>query len=162
LDTNFSRKGVKMARIYSRSKGKAGSKKPLVFTKPTWIRYSEKEINMLVLKLAKDELTPSQIGLVLRDRYGIPDIKNIIGKSVTDILKEKKMLPDIPEDLYALLKRASKIINHLEQNKQDQTAKRGRIITESKIRRLSKYYKKTGMLPKGWKYNPDQLKLIVS
>jgi len=150
-----------MARIYSRSRGKAGSKKPLVFNKPTWLRYSEKEINMLILKLAKDELTPSQIGLVLRDKYGVPDVKNILGKSITDILKDKKMLPELPEDLYALLKRALVIITHLEQNKQDQTAKRGLIITESKIRRLSRYYKTQGTLPKGWKYNPDQLKLIV-
>jgi len=39
--------------------------------------------------------------------------------------------------------------------------KRSLQLTEAKISRLSKYYKKTGKLSKGWKYNPEKAKLLV-
>ena len=145
-----------MARKYSRKKGKAGSHKPSQPNVPSWVRYGEKEIELLITKLAKENKNSSQIGIVLRDKYGIPNAKMITKKAITHILKEKKLLSEIPEDLLALIKRSVAINKHLERNKKDETAKRGLILTESKIRNLIKYYKKTGKLPSEWKYDPKR------
>lgn len=150
-----------MARMYSRAKGKSGSKKPLERIKPSWLRYTSKELEILIAKLAKEGKTPSQIGLLLRDVYGVPDVKVVMQKSITQILKEKNLLKPIPEDLLFLIKKAVAIRNHLEKNKKDMSAKRGLIITESKIYSLAKYYKRTGKLPVEWKYDPESAKLMV-
>ncbi|HHI03984.1 MAG TPA: 30S ribosomal protein S15 [Candidatus Woesearchaeota archaeon] len=150
-----------MSRMYSGRKGKAGSTKPSKPTKLSWIRYKSKEIELLIAKMAKDEKTSSQIGLFLRDVYGIPNIKQVTGKSITSILKEKNLLSKIPEDLMALIKRSIALKKHLELNKHDMPAKRGLELTEAKIRKLVKYYKKTKKLEKDWKYDPDKIKLLV-
>ncbi len=150
-----------MARMYSRKKGKSGSKKPIKPTVPTWARYKEKEIELLIVKLTKEGHSPSEIGIILRDTYGIPDEKRVTGKKITKILKEKGLQTKIPSDLTALIKKAVKIIKHNEENKKDRTAKRGLQLTESKIKRLTKYYKKTGRLPSEWKYDASKIKLIM-
>ncbi|HIH31728.1 TPA: 30S ribosomal protein S15 [Candidatus Woesearchaeota archaeon] len=150
-----------MARKYSGAKGKAGSKKPIKKTVPSWNRYSAKEAEMLILKLQKEGQSPSQIGLHLRDVYGIPDIKVLCGKSITKILDDKKSLNPMPEDLLALIKKLIMIKKHLEENKQDKVALRGMQITESKIQRLIKYYKRTGRLAKDWTYDVSKAKLYV-
>lgn len=150
-----------MARMHSRKKGKSGSKKPSKQSKPTWLRYNEKEIEQIVVKLAKEDKTASQIGTILRDSYGVPNVKVILHKKIAQILKENKLLDEIPEDLIALVKKEILIAKHLELNKRDMAAKRGLQLTESKIHRLSKYYKNTGRLPKDWKYSREQAKLLI-
>ena len=149
-----------MARMYSRSKGKHGSKRPL---NPSfsWVKYTQKEIEQLIIKLAKSEKTPAQIGLILRDSYGIPDIRKLAGKKVKKILEENKIKAKIPEELTALIKSEINLEKHLGKNKHDQVAKRGLILTESKIHRLVKYYKKTGRLPKEWKYDSSKARLVI-
>jgi small subunit ribosomal protein S15 len=143
-----------MARMHSRDKGVSGSKKPFKKTVPTWIRYKPKEVELLIGKMANEDKTPSQIGLYLRDTYGIPDVKTLTGKSITKILKEKKLTPEVPEDLRSLIRKAALIRKHMEDNKQDKPAFRGLQLTESKIKRLVKYYKTSGRLPVDWKYDP--------
>ncbi len=150
-----------MARMHSRKKGKSGSTKPSEKSKLSWIRYKPKEAELLVVKLSKEGKTPSQIGLFMRDVYGIPDIKLVTGKSITAILNEKSLLSKIPEDLMALIKRSVKLRKHLGPNKQDVSAKRGLELTESKIRRLVKYYKNSGKLEQSWKYDREKIRLLV-
>jgi len=150
-----------MARKYSGAKGVAGSKKPIKKVIPSWNRYGAKEVEMLILKLQREGQTPSQIGLHLRDVYGIPDVKTLCSKSITQILSEKKSLGPLPEDLQAMIKKLIMIRKHLEENKLDQVAKRGLMITESKVQRLAKYYKRTGRLPQDWKYDVSKAKLYV-
>src|SRR3989338_410320 len=150
-----------MARMHSRKRGKAGSKKPLKKITPTWIRYKEKELEFLILKLAKEGKSPSQIGMMLRDTYGIPSTRVITKKRITNILKEKKILPEIPEDLMALIKKSVLITKHLKENSKDETAKRGLVLTESKIGRLVKYYKKTCRLNSDWKFETKKVELFV-
>jgi len=150
-----------MARKYSRRKGKSGSKKLYKKTIPKWERYKEKEIELLIVKLAKEGKSASQIGLHLRDIYGVPDVKLITKKKIGDILKQNNVLPEIPEDLMALMKKAVHIKKHLEQNKKDMTALRGMQLTESKINSLIKFYKKNSRLPENWKYDLDKTKLLV-
>ncbi|MBN2423174.1 30S ribosomal protein S15 [Candidatus Woesearchaeota archaeon] len=150
-----------MARMHSRKKGKSGSKRPDKSIVHSWVRYKPKEIELLIVKLAKQGKKPSQIGLHLRDTYGIPDVKIITKKKITDLLEKKNISPKIPEDLMFLLKRVVSLQKHIETNKKDRVAKRGLLLTESKIRRLVKYYKKSGKLPASWKYNPKQVTLLI-
>ncbi len=151
-----------MARMHSRKKGNAGSKKPIRKAAPTWVRYQAKEVELLVAKVAKEGKTPSQTGVVLRDSYGVPDVKKVTGKSISATMKEKNLLPQIPENLMALIKKSVMIKKHLEGQKHDMTAKRGFELTDSKIRRLVKYYKREKMLPQEWSYDPEKVKLIIS
>ena len=131
-----------MARMHSRKRGKAGSKKPMKKVLPIWVRYKSKELELLIIKLAKEGKTPSQIGIVLRDIYGIPDEKLVTKKNITKILEEKKILPELPEDLTALIKKAISVRKHMESNKKDEKARFGLLLTESKIKRLTKYYQR--------------------
>lgn len=150
-----------MARKYSGKKGKSGSKKVLDKKQPIWVRHKPKEVEMLVIKLAKEGKSTSEIGIMLRDIYGIPSVKQVTEKRISHILADKKMTPKLPEDMMNLIKRALMVRAHLEQNKKDMTAKRGLEITESKIRRLAKYHMMNGKLDSGWKYNPKDAKLYV-
>lgn len=150
-----------MARMYSRKRGKAGSTKPVKKTKPSWVTYNPKVVEQLVIKLAKSEQSPSMIGITLRDSYGIPDVKAVTGKKVTKILEDNKLALKMPENLTALIKRHITLMKHIEDNSRDKTAKRGEQLTESKINRLVKYYKKKKMLPADWKYSKAKAKLLV-
>ncbi len=150
-----------MARMHSRKKGKSGSKRPASPAAPSWLRYKPKEIELLILKLAKEGKTPSQIGLHLRDTYGIPDVKLLTKKKITQILEKKNLVAKIPEDLMALLKRVVALQKHIEANSKDKVSRRGLILTESKVRRLIKYYKATGRLAADWKYDPKNVQLLI-
>lgn len=141
--------------MHSRKKGKHGSKKPAKKTAPSWIRYKSKEIELLVAKLAKEGKTASQIGVLLRDTYGIPSFSALCGKTVSSVLKEKKLMPNVPEDLTSLFKRYAAVKKHIVSNKNDETAKRGLLLTESKIKRLAKYYKRAGRISETWKFDPE-------
>ncbi|MBS3150357.1 30S ribosomal protein S15 [Candidatus Woesearchaeota archaeon] len=151
-----------MARLYSRKKGKSGSTKPLSKANPSWLRYDEKEVEQLVLKLSKQGFTKSQIGLMLRDTYGIPSVSNILKKKIGKVLEENKVVHALPEDMLALIRKEISLMKHFESNKKDMSAKRGLRLTESKINRLVKYYKKKGTLDKAWKYDRDKAKLLIS
>lgn len=149
-----------MARMHSRAKGKSGSTKPIKRI-PSWMRYKGKEVEKLIIRLAKSGSTASEIGIMLRDTYGIHDVKAVAGKKITKILTENDLLKELPEDLMALIKRFIDVKKHLEKNKQDKTAKRGWQLTDSKIRRLVKYYKRSGRLPADWKFEAEKVKLYV-
>ena len=150
-----------MARMHSRAKGKSGSKKPIKKSSPVWSRYKSNEIELLITKLAKEGKTASQIGMLLRDSYGIPDIKTVTKKKITKILEEKGLVKEFPDDLMALIKKAFIIRKHMEENKHDYTGLRGLQLTESKINRLTKYYKKQNRLAKDWKYDPAKIRLYI-
>ncbi len=150
-----------MARLYSRKKGKSGSKRPTVRVKPAWVTYDDKTVEQLVVKIAKTGKSASVIGIELRDTYGIPDLKAITKKSVTQILIEHKLQSTLPDDLKALIRNDIALMKHLETNKHDQPAKRGLRLLESKIGRLVKYYKQNAMLATDWKYDRSKAKILI-
>ena len=145
-----------MARKYSRKHGKSGSKKPIKKTLPVWLRYKPNEVEILIVKLAKEEKSSSEIGIILRDTYGIPDVRTLCKKKISQILIEKKTAPELPDDLTALIRKSVAIRKHTETNNKDETAKRGLTLTESKIKLLTKYYKKSGKLDSEWKFDPER------
>lgn len=150
-----------MARMYSRRKGKSGSKRPAEKKVQVWVRYKPKEVEMLITKLAKEGKTTAEIGLILRDTYGIPSTKALIGNSISSLLQEKSMLKEIPEDVTSLIKKSIALEKHYELHPQDMTAKRGVLLTTSKIMRLVKYYKQHNRLPKDWKFDKSKMRLLV-
>ncbi len=130
--------------------------------KPEWVSMNPEDIVSLIVKMGRRGVPPSQIGMILRDIYGIPSVRQVLGKRITDILEEQGVAQKIPEDLLSLMKKAYKIRKHLEIHRKDFHSKRGLQITESKIRRLVKYYKKTGKLPEDWRYDPSMLEMIIT
>ena len=74
---------------------------------------SGQDIEELVLKLAKEGRYPSEIGMILRDQHGIPDVKQAIGKSIAQILSARGAGPSLPEDLAELIKKAVMLHKHL-------------------------------------------------
>jgi len=145
-----------------RDKGKSHSTRPVRTGPPKWVRYAPEEIEALIIELAKKGYGPSTIGIILRDQYGIPLVRPILGKRITEVLKEHGLLPEVPEDLLNLIRRAVNLRRHLEEHPKDLHSKRGLLEIESKIRRLVKYYTRVGKLPKGWTYDPEKAKLLVA
>lgn len=117
---------------------------------PDWIQLSPEEIEDKVLELRRKGFAPSQIGMVLRDKWGVPSTKEVLGKKITEILEEHDMKPAIPEDLQSLLDKARKVRKHLEQHPNDTENRRNFQLLQSKIKRLAKYYKKVDKLEEDW------------
>jgi small subunit ribosomal protein S15 len=141
-----------MARIHVHTHGKSHSTRPTSKSPPAWVNQSQDQVSSLVVKLSKDGLSPSEIGLSLRDTYGIPLTKPIVGKSVTEILSDNNVRPEMPEDLEKLVKKALGLQKHLKVHNSDHRNVRSLELVEAKIHRLSKYYKSIGRLPQSWKY----------
>ncbi|MEM0359192.1 MAG: 30S ribosomal protein S15 [Candidatus Hadarchaeales archaeon] len=120
-----------------------------------------REIEELVVKLAKEGHPPSRIGLILRDLHGIGSVKKATGKSITQILEERGIKFPLPEDLANLIRRALRMQKHLEKNRKDKVTRRSLEITEQRIRKLSRYYVRIGKLPKDWKYEREKAALLV-
>jgi small subunit ribosomal protein S15 len=150
-----------MARIHARRKGKSGSTKPVDRKEhPDWSSLNPREVESHILDLAKQGKNTSEIGIILRDQFAVPDVKIATGKSISMILKANSLKPEIPEDLRNLIGTALSLRKHLDDNRKDLSNKRSLQLTESKIRRLTKYYISTGELPEKWKYSPEQAKLL--
>lgn len=140
-----------MARTHAHTKGKSHSIRPV---KPdlSFVTLNNDQIIELIVKLGKEGLSPSEIGVRLRDEYAVPLVKPIVDKSITDILEENGIKSEFPEDLSNLLKKASRLQQHLKQHPTDRNNIRSLELIEAKIHRLAKYYKEKGLLPKRWKY----------
>nr|UXY88497.1 40S ribosomal protein S13 [Cryptomonas curvata] len=141
-----------MAKMHNKGKGISSSALPFDRASPDWSDKTSEQVNGLICKLAKQGLVPSQIGVFLRDCKGIPQTKNITGRKILRVLKLNGLAPEIPEDLFFLIKKAINVRKHLERNKKDKDSKFRLILIESKIHRLARYYKKSRQLPIDWKY----------
>ena len=154
-----------MARMYARRRGRSGSKRPFSFrlmeTVPEWVEMTAEEVERKVVELYERGVTTSEIGTVLRDRYGVPSVVLVTGEKITAILKGKNIAGEIPEDLLNLMRKALRVRKHVEVNKKDEHNKRSLHLTESKIRRLVKYYRREKVLPEEWQYKPEIAEFIM-
>src|SRR5206468_2571775 len=132
-----------LARLYSGKRGSSGSTRPVSRRPPAWFKYEPEEVDALVLKLSKEGNTPSLIGQILRDRYGIPLVSQVAGRRLEKIIPEEGRTK-LPEDLENLLRKATSATRHLEKNRKDYPNKRDLALIESKIHRLVSYYRKIG------------------
>ena len=106
----------------------------------------------MVVKMSKDGLTPSDIGAKLRDEHAIPLVKQVVGKTVTEVLAANNIKSDMPEDLDRLVHKAVGLQKHLKAHNSDHRNVRSLELVEAKIHRLAKYYKRNGKLAASWKY----------
>ncbi len=148
-----------MARMYARKKGKSGSHKPPRTGKPEWVDYDKDEIEKLVDKLSSEGKRAAEIGIILRDQYGIPSVR-YMDLRLSKMVPEKYNKP-VPEDLYNLMVKVVALHAHMNKNKKDGKNRHALELVESKIRRIGKYYVRQGKLQKNWKYSIEQAKLLV-
>lgn len=145
-----------------KKKGQSHSTRPSTSISPRWVQFTPEEVEAIIVELARKGYPPSMIGILLRDQYGIPLAKSVIGQKVLDVLEKHNVKLVVPEDLYNLMRRAVNLRKHLAVHPKDTHSLRGLIEIESKIRRLIKYYKRIGRLPKDWSYDPEKASVIVS
>merc|ERR1711906_48373 len=143
------------------SSGISKSARPYKRTPPGWCKQSASDVEDQVCKLAKKGLTPSQIGVILRDSHGIPQVHTVTGQKIIRILKANGLAPEIPEDLYMLIKKAVQVRKHLEKNRKDKDSKFRLILIESRIHRLARYYRLAKMLPGSFKYESANAAALV-
>lgn len=141
--------------MHAHTRGKSHSTRPTSKSVPTWVSISHSDLTTNIIKMYKEDgLTASQIGIILRDEYGIPLVKPILGKTITDVLRENGIKQDMPEDLDRLVKKALGLQRHLRTHNSDRRNVRSLELIESKIHRLSRYYKTRDKIDKNWKYAP--------
>ena len=99
------------------------------------------QVDEIITKMSRKGMTPSMIGVVLRDSHGVPQVGSVTGSKVLRILKKNGLAPEIPEDLYYMIKKAVVMRKHLEVNRKDKDGKFRLILVESRIHRLARYYK---------------------
>merc|ERR1711981_1111711 len=132
-------------------KGISSSAIPFKRTAPGWLKTSAAEVSEQVCRLAKKGLTPSQIGVILRDSHGVPLVNRVTGTKILRILRSNGLAPSLPEDLY-----------HLEKMRKDTNAKYRLILVESRIHRLARYYKRTSRLPPTRRYQSGTASALVA
>jgi hypothetical protein len=63
-----------MGRMHSNGKGMSASALPYKRSPPSWCKTTSTEVTDLICKLARKGMTPSSIGVKLRDEQGIPQV----------------------------------------------------------------------------------------
>ena len=149
-----------MARMHARRRGRSGSSPQTREKNPKWSP-KPKDVEKMVVELSSEGNTTSQIGIALRDVHGVPSVKLATGKSISKILEEKDMAPQLPENLTNLMRKAVKLGEHLKINNKDVHNTRALRLTEAKILRLVKYYRSTNVISEDWKYSLADAKLLV-
>src|SRR5260370_31284386 len=106
---------------------------------PTWFKYEPEEVEALVVKLAKEGNSPSLIGQLLRDKYGIPLVSQVVGRRLEHIIPEESRTK-LPEDLENLLRKATSATRHLDKNRKDYPNKLAFSLLKSNTHPLVFYY----------------------
>eukprot|EP00798_Chlamydomonas_sp_ICE-L_P021564 gene21564-28558_t len=151
-----------MGRMYGNGKGMSSSALPYRRSAPAWAKTTPEEVKDMINKLARKGMPPSAIGVLLRDQHAIPGVTAITGSKILRILKGSGLAPEIPEDLYSLIKKAVSMRKHLERFRRDRDAKFRLILIESRIHRLARYYKTTRQVPPTFKYESATASTMVA
>jgi len=88
--------------MHTRRKGQSGSKRPYRAEPPAWSNTNIEEIEKAIVQMANQGKSSSEIGMILRDRHGVPDAGLVTGKKILTIMKEKNVAPKVPEDIHNL------------------------------------------------------------
>ena len=150
-----------MGRMHSKGKGISRRCLPYRKAPPSWVQISSSDLTEQIVKLAKKGASPSSFGVVLRDSYGIPQVKGVTGSKILRILKVAGVAPSIPEDLYHLIKKAVSVRKHIEKFRADRDGKFRLILIESRIHRLARYYRTAKALPPTWRYQSKKADTLL-
>ena len=104
--------------------------------KPTWVKMKEPELKQTIVELSK-KYAPSQIGMVLRDQYGIPTTR-IYGKKLKEYLVEEGI--EVNEDLENAEKKVENMKEHLKNNVTDRKAKHKLQRAQARLNITRKYF----------------------
>lgn len=148
--------------MYGSGKGMSSSALPWTRSAPSWVKTTPAQVTELICKMARKGATPSQIGVQLRDIHTIPQVKAVTGSKILRIMRVNGVAPELPEDLYHLIKKAVSIRKHLSQFTADKDAKFRLILVESLIHRLARYYKKAKKLDAKWGYSAQTASALVA
>ena len=151
-----------MGRMHSKGKGIARRSLPYRKAPPSWVQISASDLTEQIVKMARRGQSPSQIGVVLRDQYGIPQVKGVTGSKILRILKVQGVAPQLPEDLYHMIKKAVNIRKHIEKFRADRDGKFRLILVESRIHRLARYYRKSKALPPTFRYQSKKADTLIA
>ncbi|MDE1762114.1 MAG: 30S ribosomal protein S15 [Candidatus Micrarchaeota archaeon] len=152
-----------MARMHTGGHGRAKSRKPEVEIgrMPEDLQLTKEQLEEAIVGYAKQNMHQAQIGQMLKEKHGARYIKQIFGKRLGEILKEKGVKTDFPQDFLDLIKKAVVMRSHIGKNNKDTYSRTRLQRVESKIWRLTKYYKKAGVIPLDWKYEPGKAALLI-
>ena len=89
--------------------------------RPSWVKMKPAELEKIVVELAKQGESPARIGLILRDKHGIPKAK-LLGKKITQILKENGL--EWKNDEEIINEKIGGLKSHIGKNKHDYSATR--------------------------------------
>ena len=106
--------------------------------KPVWLKMSEEDLRKLIGELS-EKYQPAQVGLILRDQYGVPTTK-VFGKKLSVYLKE--LGKDSSTELKNVERKFGKMKEHLKANVTDKKAKHKLQKTQSRVMKLRKYFNK--------------------
>ncbi len=104
--------------------------------KPTWVKMKESELKKVILELSETN-APSKIGIILRDRYGIPTTR-VFGKKLKAYLNELGI--ERNEDLENATKKVEKMKEHLKNNITDRKTKHKLQRAQSRLNIIKKYF----------------------
>jgi small subunit ribosomal protein S13e len=117
--------------MHSKGKGIASSALPYRRTPPSWLKATPEEVCKEIIKMARKGMTPSQIGVQLRDSQGIAQVRFVTGNKILRILKAEGLAPQIPEDLYHLIKKAVSVRKHMERNRKVRASHKSQVESMS-------------------------------
>ncbi|KAH9472760.1 hypothetical protein Pst134EA_003365 [Puccinia striiformis f. sp. tritici] len=133
-----------MGRMHNPHKGIAGSALPYKRTPARWLKVTPQEVSEQIFN------------------HGIAQVKSVTGAKILRILKGNGLAPEIPEDLYHLIKKAVSVRKHLERNRKDKDSKFRLILIESRIHRLTRYYKTKSQLSPTFKYESATASTLIA
>lgn len=89
--------------------------------KPEWVKMKPSEVEAVIVELAKKGETPEKIGLILRDKHGIPKVK-LVGKRIMQIIKAANIKTETQK---SRIDSKIKVLEaHIAKNKHDYSAGR--------------------------------------
>jgi small subunit ribosomal protein S13e len=79
-----------MGRMQSKGKGKGISQSALPYKRRNsrWVTHTPKTISSLIVTMAKKGMSPSAIGVTIRDKEAVPSIKLLTGQKMARLLKK--------------------------------------------------------------------------
>ncbi|HLF54064.1 MAG TPA: hypothetical protein VI544_02700, partial [Candidatus Nanoarchaeia archaeon] len=89
--------------------------------KADWIKTKPADLEKIIVELYNKGESTAKIGLILRDKYGIPKAK-LLGKSISKILTNAKI--PLRSEKEVVQKKIDALKAHLEKNKHDQPTKK--------------------------------------
>jgi len=106
--------------------------------KPVWLKMTETELKEIIVKLS-EKYQPAEIGLILRDQYGVPTTK-VYGKKLSEYLKEAGK--ETSHEQKNIEHKVEKMKEHLKTNITDKKTKHKLQKAQSKLNAVKKYSEK--------------------